>query len=166
MSFAQETEANLRDMVVIQYGGHVLKGYTQRSAWTGDWCADSPVLSPPIRLLNADTEGRVPLDGVKAVFFVRSFDGRSHDDLRFHDGMTPMECLWIRILFQDGEVIEGTIPNGCDYLLQDGFFVHPIDPEGNNWLMYVCKRKIKSFNVLGLRPGPCGMFGPGEGGTG
>jgi hypothetical protein len=35
----------------------------------------------------------------------------------------------------------------------------PIDPEGNNWLIYVLKNKLKNFQILGLRAAPRNMRG-------
>ena len=35
----------------------------------------------------------------------------------------------------------------------------PIDPEGNNWLIYVLKNKLKDFQILGLRAAPKNMRG-------
>jgi hypothetical protein len=100
---------------------------------------------------------RIPLDGVKAIFFVKSFEGRWHDDLRFHDHLPPQDCLWIRATFQDGEVIEGLISNDGQYVVQAGFYMFPIDPEGNNLLMFVLKNRLRDFQVLGLRAAPKAM---------
>ena len=147
----------MQDMVVIQYGVSVIKGYTDRSEWTSEWCSLPSRLSPPIRRLEQETEEQISIEGVKAVFFVHSFEGKSHEDLRFHDHLEPMECLWVRIIFNDEETVEGMIPNCGDFLLQSGFFMYPVDPEGNNWLIYVCKEQVRSFVVLGLRPGPCNL---------
>jgi hypothetical protein len=63
-----------------------------------------------------------------------------------------MECLWIRIRFNDGETIEGIIQNTRDYIMGSGFFMAPADPIGNNWLIYVSKSKLTGFEILGLRP--------------
>jgi hypothetical protein len=35
----------------------------------------------------------------------------------------------------------------------------PIDPEGNNWLIYILKNKLKDFQILGLRAAPKSMRG-------
>ena len=92
-------------------------------------------------------------NNVKAVFFVKDFSGQtSHVDLLFHDRLPPMECLWIRIRFDDGETVEGIIHNALDYIVGPGFFMAPADPIGNNWLIYVSKSKLTGFEILGLRP--------------
>jgi hypothetical protein len=45
--------------------------------------------------------------------------------LLFHDRLPPMECLWIRIRFDDGETVEGIIHNALDYIVGPGFFMAP-----------------------------------------
>ncbi len=144
-------------MLVIQFGGRTLKGYADMRQWPAGEDLASLKETPPIRLLDAKTTEQIPLAGVKAIFFVKSFEGKWHDDLRFHDHLPPPECLWVRATFDDGEVIEGLISNNCHHVLQAGFYMAPIDPEGNNWLIYVLKNKLKELQVLGLRPAPKNM---------
>lgn len=88
---------------------------------------------------------------------MKSFEGKSHDDLRFHDHLPAPDCLWVRVTFEDGEVVEGLIANDPNYVLHVGFYMWPIDPEGNNWLIYVLKNKLKDFQILGLRTAPKNM---------
>ncbi len=111
-------------------------------------------MTPPMRVLGSDSSEQISLEGSKAIFFVKSFEGKGHDDLRFHDHLVPMECLWVRVTFLDGEVIEGNIRNGSEAVLERAFFKSPTDPEGNNWLAYIFKSQLKDFQVLGMRPAP------------
>jgi len=62
-----------------------------------------------------------------------------------------LQGLWVRVSFHDNEMIEGIVGNTSDYVLQDGFFLMPTDPNGNNKLVYVLKGGLKDFHVLGLR---------------
>jgi hypothetical protein len=145
-------------MLVIQYGDRTIKGYSPRSHWPAE---DPNFHTPPAQFqpLGSAVMEAVPLGGVKAIFFVKSFEGKSHDDLRFHDHLPAPDCLWVRATFQDGEVIEGLIANNPTFVLHPGFYMSPIDPEGNNWLIYVLKNKLANFQVLGLRPAPKNMPG-------
>ncbi|HXE08798.1 MAG TPA: hypothetical protein VN612_12940 [Acidobacteriaceae bacterium] len=146
------------DMLVIQYGDRTVKGYSPHNPWLAE---DPNSHIPPAQFqpLGSSVMEAVPLGGVKAIFFVKSFEGKSHDDLRFHDHLPAPDCLWVRATFQDGEVIEGLIANNPTYVLHPGFYMSPIDPEGNNWLIYVLKNKLANFQVLGLRPAPKNMPG-------
>jgi hypothetical protein len=145
------------DMLVIQFGGRTIKGYTDRSQWSAGTDLGALLATPPIRLIGSNKAEQIPLEGVKAIFFVKSFEGKWHDDLRFHDHLPPPECLWVRATFHDGEIIEGLIDNNCHHVVHAGFFMFPIDPEGNNWLMYILKNKLRDFQILGLRQAPKSM---------
>jgi len=147
------------DMLVIQFGDRTVKGYAERSQWPPVEDLDFHVAPPLFRPIGSDKMEKIPLDGVKAIFFVKSFEGKWHDDLRFHDHLPAPDCLWVRATFHDGEVIEGLIGNNNTYVVHPGFYMSPIDPEGNNWLIYVLKNKLKDFQILGLRAAPKNMRG-------
>ena len=147
------------DMLVIQFGDRSVKGYAERSQWPPAEDLNIHVTPPVFRRLGSDKMEEIPLDGVKAIFFVKSFEGKWHDDLRFHDHLPAPDCLWVRVTFYDGEVIEGLIGNNPNYVIHPGFYMSPIDPEGNNWLIYILKNKLKDFQILGLRAAPKNMRG-------
>jgi hypothetical protein len=154
-SEAREDPAEL-DMLVIQFGDRTVKGYAERSQWEDLNTRES---APVFRRVGSKTTEEIPLDGIKAIFFVKSFEGKSHEDLRFHDHLPAPECLWVRATFDDGEVIEGLIANDAIHVIHEGFYMSPIDPEGNNWLIYIVKNKLKDFQILGLRAAPKTMRG-------
>jgi hypothetical protein len=148
------------DRIVVQFGDRMVKGLTDRTLWYGEGVQADPLLSPPIQVAGDPTPRPIDLTGVKAVFFVKTFEGKEHDDLRFYDHLDPQPCLWVRITFTDGEVIEGIVRNDSTIALGSAFFMAPVDPEGNNWLIYVLKSRLRNFQVLGLRPAPAGLFAP------
>ena len=107
-----------------------------------------------IRLKRVDTDvvEDVPTKEAKAVFFVKTFNGdESHRALHFHENAPITPGLWVRVYFYDNEMIEGIISNTRDFVLEEGFFLMPTDPNGNNRLVYVQKRGLKDFHVLGIR---------------
>lgn len=143
--------------VVVQSSEGALKGYAEKSQWItsgGSFsCEDQGRDSIRVTLLDSGAVEDVPLDNVKAVFFVRDFAGEEkRRDLRFHDHLPATECLWVRVRFDDGETIEGLINNTHDFVLGSGFLLAPTDTFGNNLLIYVLKSKVMGFEVLGLRP--------------
>jgi hypothetical protein len=118
--------------IVVRYrDGALLKGYTpdsrgQFSLWPG---------------INAGANERVlvPHNRLKAVFFVRDFDGnRNH--------VTPADAddapagRKIEVTFLDREVIQGTTlsyrPDGS------GFFLIPSDSRGNNLRIFVVRSAV------------------------
>jgi len=144
-------------MVVIQFGDRTVKGYTDIHEWPSALDLDLSATRPVFRRIGGNGPEDIPLEGVKAIFFVKSFEGKWHDDLRFHDHLPAPECLWVRVTFQDGEIIEGLIANDQSFVVRPGFYMAPIDPEGNNWLIYVLKNKLKELQILGLRQAPRNM---------
>lgn len=145
------------EMIVVQFGDRTVKGYTDRSLWGAEQNFD-PEFTIPIKIVGPEapqnTFQNMPVYGAKAIFFVNSFEGKQHDDLRFYDDRDPMDCLWIRVIFHDDEVIEGIIRNDSSFVFNSCFLMSPVDPEGNNWLIYIIKRQLKNFQVLGIRPAP------------
>ncbi len=138
--------------VVIRLPNRIVKGYIDREEWEQQRQSSNQAASLSVRSPDDDQIEILPLHEAKAVFFVRDFEGiPQHADLRFHDHLPPPECLWIRLVFLDGEILEGMIENGPQYVLDAGFFVTPTDPTANNWLIYIPKPQIKRFEVLGLR---------------
>ena len=105
-----------------------------------------------LRLLDSETVEQVPTKNAKAVFFVKTFDGDlRHKALHFHEHAPIVPGLWVRVYFYDSEMIEGIIGNTRDFVLENGFFLRPTDPNGNNRLVYVLKGGLKDFHVLGMR---------------
>jgi hypothetical protein len=82
----------------------------------------------------------VPLARLKALFFVKSFDGN-----RFHVGTEPHSATGsagrrIEVTFFDKEVLRGTTlgyrPEGV------GFFITPLDDRGNNQRVFVVNSAV------------------------
>ena len=114
-----------------------------------------PLDSIQVKVLETGKTQSLPTKDAKAVFFVKTFDGDlRHRALHFHEHAPIVAGLWVRVYFHDGEMIEGIISNARDYVLEDGFFMMPTDPNGNNKLVYVLKGGLKDFHVLGMRNPP------------
>ena len=143
--------------MVIRYEDHAVRGLAQvKDLGTMDQLlrSDSQTSFDSIRLklVNSEEITHVPTKNAKAVFFVKTFDGDlRHRALHFHEHAPLVAGLWVRVEFQDSEVIEGIIRNSGDFVLEHGFFMMPTDPNGNNQLIYVLKDRLKDFHVLGMR---------------
>ena len=90
-----------------------------------------------LRLLGAaedDEPARVRLTELKAVFFVKDFEGNPtrNDRSEFPGAFTGRR---VQVRFVDGESITGTT-FGYD-AARDGFFLFPADPSSNNIKIYV-----------------------------
>jgi hypothetical protein len=140
------------DKVIIQYGDRAVRGYVDKEEWPPAKELGHELFSVPMRSEETEPGREISLVGAKCVFFVKTFTGKPHEDLRFHDDVPPLDCLWVRVVFRDGEVIEGLVRNSCSFVSHPGFFMIPTDPEGNNWLIYVIKESLTDLRILGLRP--------------
>jgi hypothetical protein len=111
--------------VVVRYAdGRVLKGY-----------ADFDPEHPTLRLVplgDADAEGiEVPLTDLKAVFFVRNFDGDPGlDESKDLYQPRPPATRKVSVRFQDGEELVGHTRQLDRH--RTGLFFTPLDPRSNN----------------------------------
>lgn len=106
----------------------------------------------PIRPSESDKVVPVPRDSLKALFFVKTFEGRKdYKEIKFFQSHPPNEGLWVQVTFRDGEITEGVLHNGIHHLVEPGFFLKPPDPQSNNDFVYVVKGFLSEFRVLGVR---------------
>ena len=121
--------------IVVRYReGSTLKGYTVDFHPSRGHFSLWPSVDA-----HASERAMVPLARLKALFFVKSFDGN-----RWHVPMEPSQKpaagRGIEITFFDGEVIRGTTlgyrPDGI------GFFITPLDSGGNNQRVFVVNSAV------------------------
>ncbi|MCI0350924.1 MAG: hypothetical protein L0Z53_15975, partial [Acidobacteriales bacterium] len=72
-------------------------------------------------------------------------------EVKFFESQPRIDGLWVRLYFSDNEAIEGIVANSMSFLVEDGFYLKPPDPNSNNRLMYVVKSALKDFTVLGVQ---------------
>ena len=110
-------------------------------------------------ILGEDLSGRpinVPLDGIKAIFFVREYEGEGHD----HGEPPPPAAapgLPVAVRFEDGEVIEGTV--SAYPPPRPGFYLTPLVPGGNNRTIFVPTNaavEVRPLHAAGPEAGPPG----------
>jgi hypothetical protein len=80
----------------------------------------------------------VNLSDVKAIFFVREFEGNPAYKARkdFHEG-SPKAGRAVTVRFADGEVMRGKVINLAEK--SGGFFLFPADPNDNNLKVFVVR---------------------------
>ncbi len=152
-----KTQAKQSEKVVVQFGNRVLKGYWESPAWDTieELLGNAPAASPEIlriRHRDSDKVEEVLIQNVKAVFYVKTWEGDSgHNHLNFHSRAPVSSGIWVRLEFRDGELMEGIVYNSLRYLVDPGFFLMPTDPECNNRMVYVSKSWLVDHRVLGMR---------------
>jgi hypothetical protein len=133
-----------RNRVVARYrDGRILKGYTH----------DFLPMKDTFHLTSEDaiTKGtihEVNIADLKAIFFVKTFDGNKfyHEKKKFEEvDDSKLRGLKIKVEFFDGEVIRG-ISLGYNKN-KKGFFISDIDPDSNNERIFVIADACKSVQV-------------------
>jgi hypothetical protein len=97
----------------------------------------------------------VPFDEAKAVCFLRDFDDASPWKSNRAFGTRPKSAgLWIRIVFRDGDSLEGMIANDLTQIERDGITVIPPEPGASAQRIFVPRQASKSIQVLGVIGSP------------
>jgi small nuclear ribonucleoprotein (snRNP)-like protein len=137
--------------VVIRFNsGKILKGYVK------DFSTDTKV----VNLEEAEThiEHRIPISDLKAIFFVKTFEGDSEYRDKKSYGIRKNIGHKIYIKFNDGEsligFLEGELPWKKGFFLSKpdikvtGFFLIPVDSESNNIKVFVLVSSIRDITLI------------------
>ena len=122
--------------------GRILKGTSQ------NFFPNKPVFH--VNRLGGTGPGdvvEVNLEDLKAVFFVRKFEGNPKhvERKKLAPGERPQGRL-MEVTCKDGEVIVGTT-TGYDPK-RPGFFLFPIDPSANNARVFVVSSAVRTARFL------------------
>ena len=134
-----------RKVILRKLNGEVLKGYIEGTPdlLTADQLTIASLTEEKIQISKRD---------VKALFFVRKFSGdKEYSEVKFFESQPKIDGLWVRLHFLDSESIEGIVANTIKFLVEDGFYLKPPDPNSNNRLMFVVKSALVDFTVLGVQ---------------
>lgn len=146
---------NVSKVVAHLRDGKLVKGYFEAVVGSAEQLlrqkAPSLPREIPVRPAEAQRAVQIPLESLKALFFVKTFEGRqNYSDIKFFKGQPAIEGLWVGVKFFDGERTEGIVHNSIHHLMEPGFFLKPPDPNSNNELMYVLKSSLTEFRVLAV----------------
>lgn len=95
----------------------------------------------------------LPYDEVRSVCFVKDFEAEA-EPRRIFMTRPKLEGLWVRMLFRDGEILDGILPNNLLAWEIAGFTVTPPEPDANNQRVFVPRSALKSIQVLGVVGSP------------
>jgi hypothetical protein len=134
-------QANKASKVVVGYqDGQRLKGFVFNFSPLRELFRLFPEENSPHHL---GTD--VKLEGVKAIFFVKDFDGqREHHDA--YNLEKSAHGRKLEVIFQDGEIIAGTTEAYNPKKV--GFFLFPADPDSNNVRIFVVNRSVQEVKLL------------------
>ncbi len=139
------------ERVVARYNdGRVLKGYTKNFTAESDYF-----------LLNeagSGKEHRVAVADLKAVFFIKSFEGNKEYREKKAFGVSTHDGHRVYIKFSDQEslvgFVDGEIPWDKGFFVSGegsgvkGFFLVPVDRDCNNVKVFVVGTSVKDVTVM------------------
>jgi hypothetical protein len=132
-----------KKVFVTRFERESVQGFVQTP---GGFTDDSVELLTP-----GGTLLRFPYSEVKAVCFVRDFDGG--DTWREHRSFASRPKapgLWVRLVFLDNDSTEGMLANNLMLLEPHGFFITPPDPSFQNQRIFVPRVALKEVQVVGV----------------
>lgn len=133
----------MQNKIVVHYtDGHLEKGIT-----TDFFPNKDRFHLIPVGAASDSKPQEVNIAGMKAVFFVREFDGiPGYDDKKEFEQGKPVVGRKIKVLFNDGELMVGTT-NGYQPD-RPGFFVNPADAKSNVERCFVLTKSTREVKFL------------------
>lgn len=133
--------------IVVKFNdGKIIKGYTTDFNPNRDFF-HIHVVSENLSE-NQDEQVEVNLNIIKAVFFVKDFQGKKeYQKVRTFNGYEsgPPSQRKIVVIFKDGENFYGTTHSYTPE--RNGFFVYPIDQQDNNDRVFVPRSALEKVHV-------------------
>ncbi len=129
--------------IILRYrNGNIVKGYSQ------DFFPNKQVfhITSGVRA-TSEKPAEVKTNDLKAIFFVKSFEGRADYKERqeYREGERPSGRR-AEVVFEDDETLRGAVLGYNPQ--QNGFFLFPIDPESNNDRIFIVNASVKNFRFL------------------
>ncbi|MBN1255558.1 MAG: hypothetical protein JXA50_09825 [Deltaproteobacteria bacterium] len=127
-------------IVVHDKSGNVEKGTT------ADFLPKRPLFHLAIGGMHGEEIKKIVIDNLKAVFFVKDFEGdKNRQESKGFDNLPAGKK--IRAMFKDGEIITGyTHSIKMD---QPGLFLVPADPKSNNERIFIVFSSLSQLEVDG-----------------
>jgi len=131
-----------KKVVVVLSDKKSMRGYLNPSRLAGTDSLD---------LLTPEGEHQqLPLTRVRSVFFVREFSDEFEPERKVFLSRPKLDGLWVRLRFQDGETLEGVIPNDLLSLLDSGLQITPPDLNSSTDRIFVPRTALAELTVLGV----------------
>ena len=128
-------------IVIHDKSGNILKGTT------ADFLPKRPLFHLAIGGIHGEEMKKILMDNLKAIFFVKDFNGDKDYKETKDFGDLPASGKKIRAKFKDGETVSGyTHSINMDQL---GFFLVPVDPKSNNERIFVVFSALNTLQVNG-----------------
>jgi uncharacterized protein DUF6982 len=105
----------------------------------------------PVDLLTPDGEHvQFPVAKIRSIYFVRDFSEEFEPQRKAFLSRPKLDGLWVKLRFQDGETLEGVIPNDLLSLLDNGLQIMPPDLNSSTDRIFVPRAALSEVTVLGV----------------
>jgi len=131
-----------KKVIVRKLGRDSISGYVSPAHF---------VLEGRLELLNPD--GKVvliDLAEIKSVDFVRDFSETAGPGRKTFTSRPRTEGLWVRLKFNDNDVLEGLMANDLTQVAPEGYLITPPDTRGNVQRIFVPKSALQEMTVLAV----------------
>jgi hypothetical protein len=131
-----------KKVVVVLADKKSLRGYLNPSRLGSDGAID---------LLSPDGEHtELPLEKLRSIYFVRDFEDEFVPERKAFLSRPKLDGLWVKLRYNDGETLEGVIPNDLLNLLDNGVQITPPDLNSNTDRIFVPRSALREVTVLGV----------------
>ena len=105
----------------------------------------------PIDLLTQEGEHiEVPLARVRSVYFVREFSDDFEPERKAFLSRPKLDGLWVKLRYNDGDTLEGVVPNDLLSLLDNGLQITSPDLKSSTDHIFVPRAALSEVTVLGV----------------
>ena len=105
----------------------------------------------PIDLLTPEGEHvEIPLARVRSVYFVREFSDDFEPERKAFLSRPKLDGLWVKLRYNDGDTLEGVVPNDLLSLLDNGLQIMSPDLSSSTDRIFVPRAALSEVTVLGV----------------
>src|ERR1700720_4926873 len=104
-----------------------------------------------VDLLSPDGEHtEIPADKLRSIYFVREFSDEYEPERKAFLSRPKLDGLWVRLRYNDGETLEGVVPNDLLSLLDNGLQITSPDLNSSTDRIFVPRAALSEVTVLGV----------------
>lgn len=105
----------------------------------------------PIDVLTPDGEHvQFPIGRIRCIYFVREFSEEFEPQRKAFLSRPKLDGLWVKLRFNDGDTLEGVVPNDLLSLLDNGLQITPPDLNSATDRIFVPRAALSEVTVLGV----------------
>ena len=92
----------------------------------------------------------IPLARVRSVYFVREFSDDFEPERKAFLSRPKLDGLWVKLRYNDGDTLEGVVPNDLLSLLDNGLQIMSPDLSSSTDRIFVPRAALSEVTVLGV----------------